>query len=132
MGKAKRRQTGFFAEETAKFMKETIDGTFLIGPIVWLKDGKADEHWRLTTAYCDRSRVTRYNHIKSGEKGILEAARNTVSMALAAAKPCVILDLDDELEMFKFAEAEWPGEDNAKRRKSLEAERAQWAAEAAR
>ena len=98
---------------------------------MWLKDGGANEQWRLTTAYCDRAGVTRYNHIKSGEKGILEAARNSIRFALAAAKPCVILDLDDELEMFKFAEANWPSADNARRRKSLEAERAQWAAEAA-
>ena len=76
--------------------------------------------------------VRRYNHVKSGEKEILDAARNTIGMALVAAKPCVILDLDDELEMFKFAEAEWPSKDNAKRRESLEAERARWAAEAAR
>jgi hypothetical protein len=44
-------------------------------------------------------------------------------LALVAAKPCVMVDFDDELKMAKQAETLWPCDKITRVRKQMEAER---------
>lgn len=96
----------------------------LLGPIV--VDPNNSDEWYFTVAHGDhgaeRFEIMRLDCPEGRE--FAEMARGSLAMALAGSRRGVVMiDLDDELEMARFAARFWPGTQSAKLLALVESER---------
>jgi hypothetical protein len=111
---------------TAAYLLEgSVDRTLLFGPVVWrLSDGTSARQWYFMVVGCHRTGETRHDQLNAETEADTVALRTDVMAALVALPPCVVIDFNDELEMAKVAEANWPCARITGIRQAIEADRA--------
>jgi hypothetical protein len=110
---------------TAAYLLEgSVDRTLLFGPVVWQpSDGTSARRWYFMVVGCDRTGETRHDQLNAETEADAVALRTDVMAALVALPPCVAVDFNDELEMAKVAEANWPCAKITGIRQAIEADR---------
>jgi DnaJ-domain-containing protein 1 len=113
---------------TAAYLLEgSVDRTLLFGPVIWRpSDGTSARRWCFIVVGCDRTGETRHDQLGAETEDDTVALRSDIMAALVAHRPCVAIDFNDELEMAKVAEANWPCAKITRIRQGIEAERAAW------
>lgn len=100
-----------------------VDLHVVVGPVTWqLADCAEMQRFYFTVATCGADGF-RCDQVIGGDRRATLCARLAVSAALAARRPRVVHDLDDELEMALFCELLWPGARITQLRQAVERER---------
>jgi hypothetical protein len=111
----------------AYLLEGSIDRTLLFGPVVWApSDGMSARRWWFHVVGCDRTGEVWNDELTAETEADTVALRADVMVALVAHPPCVAIDFNDELEMAKVAEANWPCTTITGIRQGIEAKRMAW------
>lgn len=100
------------------------DRTLAIGPVLWQpSDGTSARQWYFIVGSADAAKRFCVTPIwlEQADEKIAKAARLELDAELSTRRPVITHTFDDELEMMRFAEAQWPCEQSTKIRRALEA-----------
>jgi hypothetical protein len=106
-------------------VRSSRDHLIVIGPLVFApSDGMQSKIWYFTVAVCDHDgfflhKVIMPNGATDNEN---EISRRGFMVELAQRQGIIIHGFDDELQMAKFCESAWPGQQITKLREQIEAE----------
>jgi hypothetical protein len=124
-GQIKGARADVCAKAADYWLERSVDRTLLVGPVAWQpSDGPSALEWFFIVVGCDWTGEMRHDELFAETEADTVALRADVMAALAARPPCVLHDFDDELEMAKVAEANWPCAKITGIRQAIEAERA--------
>jgi hypothetical protein len=112
-----------YAEIGAFLIGKSIDRTIFFGPVAWVPgDGAAAKRWRFVVVSGD-GRETQHDEMGAEDREMTVAMRAGIMAALVDRRPCVMIDFDDELELAKASEAQWPCVKITRLRQDIERER---------